>query len=435
MHTIVPVHPQSPLDRILVNMSPPQNEKKAKEDAVKKAESDRIAAEKSAEEAKKAEASAAKAIREAKKKAIKRVKMDLKRAVLDGGAAAQAFNVADADVEYICTRFAGDRQDEVLALYETVFGCPAPGLQGAAAAGSAGSGDGSGTPTTPAAAELPPANFSALSEVIATERERQARETAEMEARIRIAQGLQPAAAPATPAVAITIGKRPEVEWSPVELSMLAKAVARFPGGSRNRWVAVSNFVNTTPGQVQPRTPDDCIAKAHKVGEEDKKKVNNQAFNTAMLARRAEVEIKDTDAPTSAPAVLAPTVVVEDGKAIIKPSAAAAAAAALPVAVSDAAAAAAAAKPRSRTNSTAAPDASANADGSDGTADSEAGVWTVDQQSALEAALKKYPATMDKNERWKSISEAVPGKTKKQCVARFKEVREKLIAAKGPGSS
>ena len=60
-------------------------------------------------------------------------------------------------------------------------------------------------------------------------------------------------------------------------------------------------------------------------------------------------------------------------------------------------------------------------------------MWTAEQQAALEAALKKFPATMEKNERWKAIADAVPGKTKKQCVARFKEGREKVLAAKGTG--
>jgi DnaJ family protein C protein 2 len=31
---------------------------------------------------------------------------------------------------------------------------------------------------------------------------------------------------------------------------------------------------------------------------------------------------------------------------------------------------------------------------------------------------------MDKNERWKAIAKGVPGKTKKDCVERFKAIRE-----------
>lgn len=54
--------------------------------------------------------------------------------------------------------------------------------------------------------------------------------------------------------------------------------------------------------------------------------------------------------------------------------------------------------------------------------------WTGAQQVAFEAALKKYPAGIDA--RWEMISAAVPGRTQKECVARFKDIRTKLMAEK-----
>lgn len=53
-------------------------------------------------------------------------------------------------------------------------------------------------------------------------------------------------------------------------------------------------------------------------------------------------------------------------------------------------------------------------------------VWTDDQDKLLQSALAKYPSTMDKNERWTAIAKMIPGKKKKDCVARFKEIREAL---------
>jgi len=52
--------------------------------------------------------------------------------------------------------------------------------------------------------------------------------------------------------------------------------------------------------------------------------------------------------------------------------------------------------------------------------------WSQGQQKQLEVALKKFPATMEKKERWTKISEAVEGKTAKECLDRVKEIKEKL---------
>ena len=56
--------------------------------------------------------------------------------------------------------------------------------------------------------------------------------------------------------------------------------------------------------------------------------------------------------------------------------------------------------------------------------------WSSEQQQALEKALQRHPASLDKNERWKLIAADVPGKTKGQCVERFKFLREQLSKAK-----
>lgn len=53
-------------------------------------------------------------------------------------------------------------------------------------------------------------------------------------------------------------------------------------------------------------------------------------------------------------------------------------------------------------------------------------VWTQEQQRQLEAGLVKHPASMDKNERWKAIAEGVEGKSKKQCIERYRALRAAL---------
>ena len=45
-------------------------------------------------------------------------------------------------------------------------------------------------------------------------------------------------------------------------------------------------------------------------------------------------------------------------------------------------------------------------------------------------AMKKYPASMDKNERWVKIAEEVEGKSKNDCIKRVKWIREQLLKKK-----
>jgi len=53
-------------------------------------------------------------------------------------------------------------------------------------------------------------------------------------------------------------------------------------------------------------------------------------------------------------------------------------------------------------------------------------VWTEEQNKQLQEGLVKFPASLDKNERWTSIAKGVAGKNKKECVLRFKGIREAL---------
>merc|ERR1711902_7447 len=54
-------------------------------------------------------------------------------------------------------------------------------------------------------------------------------------------------------------------------------------------------------------------------------------------------------------------------------------------------------------------------------------VWSKEQQTALEKALRAV-RTLPANEKWDKVEELVPGKTKKQCVERFKWIRAQLQA-------
>ena len=54
--------------------------------------------------------------------------------------------------------------------------------------------------------------------------------------------------------------------------------------------------------------------------------------------------------------------------------------------------------------------------------------WTQDQQVHLQTGLKTYPSSDP--ERWTKIAADVPGKSKKECVARYKEIVAALKSKK-----
>ena len=58
------------------------------------------------------------------------------------------------------------------------------------------------------------------------------------------------------------------------------------------------------------------------------------------------------------------------------------------------------------------------------------GAWIAAEDKLLGDMLKKYPGSMDKNERWDKVAEGVATRTKKECVDRFKQLKEELAVKK-----
>jgi len=145
------------------------------------------------------------------------------------------------------------------------------------------------------------------------------------------------------------VSSKPEATpWSHAEISYLSKAVKKFPGGSRNRWMIISQYMNGMTGATVERSPEECIAQSK-----------------VKITINAEAAFEDFKATVAAPAP-----------------------------------------------------------------EEEGDVWTSEQQTALEQALKKYPGSMEKNARWKAVAKDVPDKNKKECVDRFKFLRQTLMQQK-----
>lgn len=172
-----------------------------------------------------------------------------------------------------------------------------------------------------------------------------------------------------------------ENNWGPKELSMLAKSVNKFPGGTRSRWQTIANYINTQLGLSELRTKEECLFQANKL-QVAKAKGGSKGDAVQTLLKASEWVKSGSEGRQKADKV---TGVAGGGAG----SATAAAEAAKVVAE-----------------------------------------WSAEQQTALEAALKKYPSTLAAKERWSAISKDVPGKKMKECVARFKQIRAEVLEAK-----
>jgi len=178
-----------------------------------------------------------------------------------------------------------------------------------------------------------------------------------------------------------------KVVWTNEEIHLLLKAVNKFPTGSRERWARIGEFIGggKTEKQIIARV------KAGVVGQDDayqkwlreKKQV---ARDTDSSGGTQNYEAAATDSPKPQKAVATP------------------APAPTPVA--------AAATPETTATPAAEPE------------------WTPEDQKLLEAALRKFPASLGKD-RWAKIAEAVPGKNRRDCVERYKVLVSAVQQKKG----
>uniref|UniRef100_A0A3P8Z606 DnaJ homolog subfamily C member 2 n=1 Tax=Esox lucius TaxID=8010 RepID=A0A3P8Z606_ESOLU len=157
--------------------------------------------------------------------------------------------------------------------------------------------------------------------------------------------------------------------WNEEELQLLIKAVNLFPAGTNARWEVIANYMNLHSSSGIKRTAKDVINKAknlQKLDPHQKDEINKKAFEKFKKEHAAVPPTVDNAVPSER----------FDGEC--------------------------------RNANTAS--------------------WTTEEQKLLEQALKTYPVST--TERWEKIAAAVPGRTKKDCMKRYKELVEMVKAKK-----
>ncbi|XP_005108283.3 dnaJ homolog subfamily C member 1 [Aplysia californica] len=188
-------------------------------------------------------------------------------------------------------------------------------------------------------------------------------------------------------------------EWTDEELVFLSKAVNKFPGGTPQRWEKIADMVGRSVSEVTAKVKGTKGSYSVNVSSTVqssgyhadssgliKDEIISQQDNSTRefeVDNKANQEVRRRQQPTKVP---------KTGESSEK----------------------------SKTVSV--PRTAAVPDGAE-----DAAAWTQNQQTIFEWALKQYPKGTDK--RWDRVSEHIPGKTKEDCVARFKLLAE-LISKK-----
>ncbi|KAJ3178710.1 hypothetical protein HDU85_005113 [Gaertneriomyces sp. JEL0708] len=188
-------------------------------------------------------------------------------------------------------------------------------------------------------------------------------------------------AATAASASATTTAKITKPEWIPKEIATLIKAVKLFPGGAVDRWVKIADYVNEHAWEDSPDSDNTNASQRSKIQEATQKP--------------KEKPVLETPPTTPTPSVVATPISPTKTTSVSATSA---------------------------PQPTMAPP---NA------------LWTAPQQSALEQAMRQFPAMQFRdapNERWEKIAGVVEGKNVKEIKKRVRELAELVNNKKKQGA-
>ncbi|XP_075584138.1 dnaJ homolog subfamily C member 2 isoform X3 [Pelecanus crispus] len=154
--------------------------------------------------------------------------------------------------------------------------------------------------------------------------------------------------------------------WPEDDLQLLIKAVNLFPAGTNSRWEVIANYMNLHSTTGTKRTAKDVINKAKSLQKLDPHQKDD-------INKKAFDKFKKEHGVVPQMDSAAPSERFEGSPLDSSP-------------------------------------------------------WTTEEQKLLEQALKTYPVNTP--ERWEKIAAAVPGRSKKDCMKRYKELVEMVKAKK-----
>ncbi|XP_067649421.1 dnaJ homolog subfamily C member 1-like [Haliotis asinina] len=221
-------------------------------------------------------------------------------------------------------------------------------------------------------------------------------------------------------------------DWSDEELILLAKAVNKFPGGTVKRWEKIADFVGRTVEEVTVKSKQ---VKGGAFAMNLSSSVQGGAFSGK--SKKQEWDISDSIITTNDPLASSENMDEENKpRRRNKPSKVVKTAdRSLQIAHSQPVSKPAAAPPSEK--GAPASVGSVSQDSQSNTTESVKlktgdSTWTQNQQVIFEWALKHTPKGVDK--RWEKIAEQIPGKSKEDCILRFKYLAD-LVKKKKTGQN
>lgn len=174
--------------------------------------------------------------------------------------------------------------------------------------------------------------------------------------------------------------------WNPENMQLLIKAVNLFPAGTAQRWEVIAAFLNqhSPSAAIKKFHPKDVLNKAKSLQQSDfsksslKTAANEAAFATFEKSKKVDSKI----AADKMEATVNNDIVAKDNVENKSSTA--------------------------NQKQTATPATKAPV------------VWSKEEQSLLEQAMKTYPVSTA--DRWDRIAECIPNKSKKDCLRRVKEL-------------